>query len=113
MIASAPALAATLASASVVAVANQAMPRALSRATKLDGKTPMIDDTAVGASSKNASHWESKSGGTVSPADDGTRGPHCSRKLLTFASASGSLAGLGSGIQVFNCNGPTFCARNS
>ncbi len=47
--ASAPAACAARASASVVAVANQAMPAAFSRSTYGGGSRPMIDDTARGA----------------------------------------------------------------
>ncbi len=54
--ASAPARSASRASASVVAVANQATPAALSRATYAGSKRPMIEETAVGRSSRNASH---------------------------------------------------------
>ena len=68
--------------------------------------TPMIEETAVGASSRNVSHCASKSGGIVSPADGGTGGPHASRNLLICISAPGSLRGRGSVIQTFNRNGP-------
>ena len=53
------------ASSVVVAVANHAMPFDFARETNDSGKTPMIEDTAVGASSRNLSHCSPKSGRAV------------------------------------------------
>src|SRR5438045_7868304 len=102
MIASAPASRAIFASSMVVAVANQAIRWSFNLVTYGAGNTPMMDDTAVGASSRKESHWASKSGGMESPAEAATGGPHASMNFLIRSSAAGSLLGLGSGIQTFN-----------
>lgn len=73
----------------------------------------MMEDTAVGATSSNVSHCASKSGGTVSPADAGTVGPHDSRNFLIRSSVAGSRIGLGSGIHRFIWKGPLLLDRNS
>src|SRR5215469_15142391 len=102
MMASAPALAAALASASVVAVANHAIPRSFSRLTKPAGNTPIMDETAVGDNSRNVSHCALKSGRDESPADGGTSGPHAFRNSRILSSAARSLFGFRPGIQRFN-----------
>lgn len=57
----------------------------------------MIDETAVGRSSRKVSHCMRKSGGTTSPAVGGTSGPHLERNAFIRSSASGSRDGGGSG----------------
>ena len=52
------------------------------------GKTPMMDEIAVGSVSRSASHCASKSGGTVSPAASGTGGPQSARNARMRSSAS-------------------------
>ena len=90
---SAPAASAARASATVVTLANQAIPRAFMRSTNSGGYSPMIEDTMDGATSSNASHCAAKSGGVASPAVGGTSGPQAARSSRTRASCAGSRRG--------------------
>jgi len=72
------------------------------RATNSGGNSPMIDDTAAGSASTNASHCSSRPGRVTSPAPAGTGGPQPARNARVRASASASRRGSGSGIHVFN-----------
>src|SRR5579859_330549 len=113
MMASAPAACARWASASVVAVANQAMPFSFNRVTNSGGNSPMIEETAVGLSSRKTSHCARKFGGTPSPAVAGTAGPQEARNARMRASAAASREGAGSGIQVLSWRGPLLFDLNS
>ena len=62
-IASAPAAAACRASATLVTLAHQEMPRSFSRKANLAEYSPMIDDTTAGRAASTASHCAAKSGG--------------------------------------------------
>ena len=108
---SAPAASAARASATLVTVANQAMPAALSWATKPGGYRPMIEDTAAGCSASRAWHWASKFGSDASPASALTAGPKRPRKSRSRASCSASRGGAGSGTQRLICSGPWVVAR--
>jgi hypothetical protein len=73
----------------------------------------MIEETAVGFSSRNASHCARKSGGAASPAVGGTFGPQSPRNSRMRDSPGASRSGSGSGIQVLSCSGPLLLDRNS
>ena len=113
---SAPAAAAARASATVVTLANQAMPASFSRCTKGAGYRPMMDDTAVGRAARTASHWASKSCSGASAAAAGTAGPCWARNSRTAASFVASRkGGAGSGTHRLICSGAdgaTVVARN-
>ena len=79
----------------------------------LGGNTPMMDDTAVGASSRKVSSCASKSGNATFPASAGTAGPQLARKARMRASTCASRRGGGSGIQTLSWNGPRLFDRNS
>jgi len=111
--ASAPAATAARASASVVAHANQAMPRALIPATNVGGNTPMIDDTTCGPAASSASHCAAKSSSAASPASAGTGGPHFPRNSRSSRSWPRSRTGGGSGIHRLIWNPPLLWPRNS
>ena len=103
---SAPAASAATVSATVDTLANQAMPRDLSSATKSGGRAPVTNETTGGTASRSASHWATKSGGLASPAPGGTSGTHSPRKLATAASRATSLCGTGSGTPKTIWQGP-------